>query len=254
MSSRRLFFLVPVFVVFAACGGTGTNTEPVPSGAPPSTELAAPSTSVEPVSMQAVDGVVATANGAVDVYPSIDASTPASTLPPATEFGSPTTLLVTEWQGPAGEWLRVALPVRPNGATGFVHAGDVTIARFAHRIDVDVATKTLRVGDAGGNIVVETPVAIGTPENPTPTGNFYVTDVMDNPNDSGAYGPFAIGLSAHSDTLSEFGGGDGQIGIHGTNQPSSIGTAASHGCVRVPNDVVTQLAGMIALGTPVTIH
>ena len=59
--------------------------------------------------------------------------------------------------------------------------------------------------------------------------------------------------SAHSFTLSEFGGGDGQIGIHGTNQPDSIGTSASHGCVRVPNEVITALAGNIPLGTPVTI-
>ena len=82
----------------------------------------------------------------------------------------------------------------------------------------------------------------------------YVTDVLDTGNDGGAYGPFALGLSAHSETLSEFGGGDGQVGIHGTNDPSSIGNNVSHGCVRVPNDIVSQLAAIVPLGTPVTIH
>jgi lipoprotein-anchoring transpeptidase ErfK/SrfK len=98
-----------------------------------------------------------------------------------------------------------------------------------------------------------TEIAIGAPDTPTPTGSFYVTDLLDNENDNGAYGPFALGLSAHSDTLSEFAGGDGQIGMHGTNEPWSIGQSVSHGCVRVPNDVITQLATSLSLGTPVTI-
>ena len=79
------------------------------------------------------------------------------------------------------------------------------------------------------------------------------TDLLVNADDSGAYGPYALGLSAHSDTLSEFAGGDGQIGLHGTDAPWSIGQDVSHGCVRVPNDVVTQLATSLRLGTPVTV-
>ena len=81
-----------------------------------------------------------------------------------------------------------------------------------------------------------------------------MTDLLDNADDGGAYGPYALGLAAHSDTLSEFAGGDGQIGLHGTNEPWSIGQAASHGCVRVPNEVVAQLATGLPLGTPVTIE
>jgi lipoprotein-anchoring transpeptidase ErfK/SrfK len=53
--------------------------------------------------------------------------------------------------------------------------------------------------------------------------------------------------------LTEFGGGDGQVGIHGTNDPSSIGRPVSHGCVRVANDVITRLATTIPIGTQVTI-
>jgi lipoprotein-anchoring transpeptidase ErfK/SrfK len=70
---------------------------------------------------------------------------------------------------------------------------------------------------------------------------------------SGPYGTFALGLSAHSDRLSEFAGSDAQVGIHGTNDPSSIGRAVSHGCVRVPDDVADVLA-QVPLGTPVLVH
>jgi lipoprotein-anchoring transpeptidase ErfK/SrfK len=62
-----------------------------------------------------------------------------------------------------------------------------------------------------------------------------------------------LGLSARSDTVTEFNGGDGIIGIHGTNNPGSIGHAASLGCVRVPNEVITEIASLVPLGTPVLI-
>ena len=88
---------------------------------------------------------------------------------------------------------------------------------------------------------------------PTPTGTFYFTDPVDlhsQPNT--AYGVFAYGLSGHSDVLTEFGGGDGQIAIHGTNDPSGIGHDVSHGCVRVLNEVIEQVS-KLPLGTPVYI-
>ena len=120
------------------------------------------------------------------------------------------------------------------------------------QLRVDLAARML-TWTRDGQVVLETPVAIGAPDTPTPLGAFYVTDLLDNADDSGAYGPYALGLSAHSDTLSEFAGGDGQIGLHGTDAPWSIGQDVSHGCVRVPNDVVSQLATSLRLGTPVTI-
>lgn len=117
---------------------------------------------------------------------------------------------------------------------------------------VDLAAKTLTWW-RDGRVALVTAVAIGAPETPTPAGAFFVTDLLDNADNNGPYGPYALGLSAHSDTLSEFAGGDGRIGIHGTDAPSSIGQALSHGCVRVPNDIVALLARSVPLGTPVTI-
>jgi len=164
-------------------------------------------------------------------------------------LGSRTTLLVTAEQG---DFVQVSLPTRPNGSTGWVRTDDVELRSTQLAITVDRASHRLTVTN-GGEQVIETSVAIGTTENPTPAGNFYVTDLVQTDDANGAYGPFALGLSGHSETLSEFGGGDGQIAIHGTNDSSSIGNSVSHGCVRVPNDVVNQLAKVIPLGAPVTV-
>lgn len=170
-------------------------------------------------------------------------------LSPTTEFGTTRVLLVTKRKG---AWLRVRLPDRPNGSTGWIRARDVELRQVFDAIDIDLTARRLR-WQRNGETVLETPIAIGAPDTPTPTGRFYITDLLDTP-DGGAYGPYAAGLAAHSDTLSEFGSGDGQIGIHGTNDPSSIGQAVSHGCIRVPNDVITRLVTTLQLGTPVTIR
>ena len=238
MSNVRVWLaVVAAGVVVGACGA-GPSSSPTTSSAP------APE-------WGSVTGVVATTRGELAVYGAGDESV-SYRLPAETEFGSPTTLRVLATH--PGRWLEVAVPVRPNGSRGFVRASDVDLARVEYSIDVDLAAKRLWLNDAEGEVVLETAIAIGSPENPTPTGEFFVTDVLDTGAEGSAYGPFALGLSAHSDTLSEFGGGDGQIGIHGTNRPASIGNAVSHGCIRVPNEIVVRLADSLPLGTPVSIR
>lgn len=166
-----------------------------------------------------------------------------------TSFGSARVLLVDQV---ADGWVRVQLPVRPNGSTGWVRSDQVRLEALAHLLTVDLAARELTLWvDGEVDRVIE--AAVGSAENPTPTGSFFVVDKLDTANGGGAYGPYAFGLSAHSDTLTEFGGGDGQIGIHGTNDPSSLGQAVSHGCVRLPNDSVSLLATELPLGTPVVI-
>jgi lipoprotein-anchoring transpeptidase ErfK/SrfK len=97
-------------------------------------------------------------------------------------------------------------------------------------------------------------VAIGTPSNPTPTGEFFVTDRVTVGNTAGPWGPAALGLSARSDTVTEFNGGDGIVGIHGTNRPGLIGQAVSLGCIRLSNDMITMLHAMVPIGTPVEVR
>ncbi len=174
---------------------------------------------------------------------------PLAHLEQMTEFGSARVLLVEQL---ASDWVEVRLPQRPNESFGWVRASDVTIERLDVIVRVDLQQRQLTIVDHGVQTTMQT-IAVGSEDNPTPTGTFFITDKIDTANDEGAYGPFAIGLSAYSETLSEFAGGNGQIGIHGTNEPTSIGQAVSHGCVRLPNEIITMLANELPLGTMVVI-
>lgn len=174
-------------------------------------------------------------------------------LPNPTKVGGPLAFqVVGEDADATSEWLEVYLPIRPNGSTGWVRRQDVTLSSNPYRIEIDTSEHFLTVFKAG-EVWVETPVAIGTGETPTPIGSFYVIELLEPPDSGGAYGPFAFGLSGFSETLTNFAGGDGVIGIHGTNDPGSLGGDVSHGCVRMANDVISELAGVLPLGTPVVI-
>jgi lipoprotein-anchoring transpeptidase ErfK/SrfK len=151
------------------------------------------------------------------------------------------------------DWYEVYLPMRPNGITGWVRARDVSLRLNPYRIEIDLSTNRLRVFEAGKKIMNE-PVAAGTGGTPTPTGLFYTTILVRPADPGGAYGPYAYGLSAYSEVLFSFAGGDGQVAIHGTNDPSSIGNDVSHGCIRMNNDAIVKMARFLPLGTPVEIR
>jgi lipoprotein-anchoring transpeptidase ErfK/SrfK len=104
-----------------------------------------------------------------------------------------------------------------------------------------------------GKAVLRTPIAAGRAGAPTPAGKYYVTDLLRPPDPNGFYGPHAFGLSAHSRVYTRFLGGDGQVGIHGTNSPQLLGSDVSHGCIRVDNATIARLARIVPLGTPVEI-
>lgn len=150
------------------------------------------------------------------------------------------------------EWFEVLLPIRPNGATGWVRGAEVSLSRNPYRIEIDIARYSLAVYEEN-EPWLSTTVAIGTGETPTPVGRFYVTELLRPPELNGPYGSFAFGLSGFSETLTNYAGGEGVIGIHGTNEPGSLGTDVSHGCVRMENEIIESLAGVLPLGTPVLI-
>lgn len=185
------------------------------------------------------------------IYPEPGAPTPSQTLPAVDELGSPLVLLGV---GSQMGWLHVLLPTRPNGATGWVRAGAVTSSVPAARVEISLAAHSLRlVRISDGAVLLTSVVGIGRPSTPTPTGEFFVRDLFPTGTMNHPYGPFAFGLSGHSDVFQHFGTGDGRIAIHGTNDPASIGADASNGCVHVPNDVDLTLIDQLTLGTPVII-
>jgi lipoprotein-anchoring transpeptidase ErfK/SrfK len=152
----------------------------------------------------------------------------------------------------SGDWLKVMLPIRPNGSTGWVPASTVQLTWDPYRIVVDLSSHRLTVLDVG-RPVLRTSVGVGATATPTPRGTFYLTALLRPPDPAGAYGPFAFGLSGFSPVLKSFGGGPGEIGLHGTDDVSSIGRSVTHGCIRVHNGVITRLAGQLPLGTPVVV-
>lgn len=149
-------------------------------------------------------------------------------------------------------WYRVQLPVRPNGAVGYVRAAAVEVARVTTRVEVDLSERRL-VFFREGRRMLRARVAVGASITPTPTGKYYVNQRLTAPDPWGPFGPAAIGISAFSPVLQEWAQG-GPIAIHGTNDPGSIGQAASHGCVRVRNDVLSVLFRQVPVGTPVVIR
>ncbi len=193
--------------------------------------------------------LVVRADGDLELHDGPDPSSPARTIAARTELGSQTALLVTDRRD---GWIQVLVPGRPTGATAWIEDEGLTVAEVTLRIQVDLAARTLTLTD-GGTEVLTTSVAVGAPETPTPTGRFSMTDKLDTQAPSGPYGRYAIGLSGRSEVLTEFAGGDGQIGIHGTNDPASIGHDVSHGCIRVPNEVMEELNRLLPLGTPVVV-
>jgi hypothetical protein len=148
-------------------------------------------------------------------------------------------------------WYYAALPARPNGVAGFIMARDVRILRVRTRIAVDLSDRELVLYN-DGQPVLTARVAIGAPSTPTPTGRYYVNQRIIASDPSGPWGPGAVGISAFSDVLQEWAQG-GPIAIHGTNDPSSIGHAVSHGCIRLENGVLRRVFRIAQAGTPVII-
>jgi lipoprotein-anchoring transpeptidase ErfK/SrfK len=151
------------------------------------------------------------------------------------------------------DWLEVLLPARPNESTGWVRADDVRLSRHDYRITVDLDAHRLRVF-RGDDAIVDETVAVGTVTYPTPGGRYYTTELLRQPDPGGAYGPYAYGLSGYSEVLTEFAGGDGQLGLHGTNEPESLGTDVSHGCIRMRNEAIELLVEELPLGVPVSVR
>lgn len=167
-----------------------------------------------------------------------------------TEFGSPQALLVVATRS---GWLGVLSPQAGNGHTGWIPRGTATLGRVDWRIEVSLARKQITVLD-GNRPVVHYRTAIGTAQAPTPVGRFAVTDRLLTGSATGPYGCCILALSAHAPhAIQGWGGGD-RIAIHATTATTTIGTAASHGCLRVDAENARWLLGHIPLGTPVVIR
>lgn len=112
--------------------------------------------------------------------------------------------------------------------------------KSGYSITINVNHHTLTLYH-NGNVFKVYPVAVGKPSSPTPKGTFKIVNKAMNP--GGPFGARWLGLNAPN----------GDYGIHGTNNPSSIGKDVSNGCIRMYNNNVIELYNLVQIGTTVKI-
>jgi hypothetical protein len=238
--------LLALAPVVAACGSS-TPEQTAPTSAPASTPA---EESGRYISAEA------NTEGQVQIYSEPDESKKLRTLTNPRLINDdpnlpvPLVMMVEEEQG---DWLKVSLPVRPNGSVGWVKAADFSTIKHNFRVEITLGAFDIKAFD-GDQQVFQAKIGLGTDENPTPGGTYYTTELLEPPDPNGPYGKYAYGLSGHSDTLTSFAGGPGQLGVHGTNQPDKIGSKVSAGCIRLTNADIEKLVQLgMPLGTPVII-
>ncbi|QXC62870.1 L,D-transpeptidase [Aquihabitans sp. G128] len=253
---------IPVVVIltigsaFALVGFTSTEAPTVPDAVRISTRASATSTLSGtwpgPAKKKAPTSfLVADANGpSVSLFQAPDVpylEKPALANP--THEGLPVVFLVLAEKGP---WLQVRVSSRPNNLVLWVEKAQVTLRKVPNRVLVEVGAHRVTVLH-GDDVLLQETVAVGAPATPTPLGTFFVDGIVKVPYDTGPYGAYQVSVAGFSDVLQSFGGGVGQIAMHGTNRPELLGQNVSNGCVRMTNDAITRMAQLAPLGTPVDV-
>lgn len=162
----------------------------------------------------------------------------------------PSAFMVTESTMVNGKlWVRIQLPKRPNGSQGWVSEDSVELRKINTWIRVKIGGRKVQVVRKG-KVIKTFAAAVGTGGTPTPKGLFAIHDPVPT---SGQLGPYIFVLTAHSNVLKTFAGGNGVVGIHGWPSSSVLGKAVSHGCVRLSRSGARALARFAQPGTPVEI-
>ena len=149
-------------------------------------------------------------------------------------------------------WVQVRLPNRPNRAAAWVSAGRVVLRPTRWRVEIDVARRQV-TALRDGRPVRRFGAVVGAPGTPTPRGRFAIYEIDRQPDPFGFLGPVALHLTAHSAVLDNYGGGPGRVALHGRGGASlldPLGSAASHGCIRVDSGEAAWLARRLRPGRP----
>jgi len=164
--------------------------------------------------------------------------------------GAPAVFVVLQQKGELAE---VLLPVRPAGSSGWVRLSEVTLSQHRWRMVVELGAHRLTVFQGPDVVRVET-IGVGTAATPSPGGRWYTTELLRPPHPDGPYGSYAFGLSGFTGNDTGPAGAFGQLGLHGTNDPSSLGRDVSLGCFRMSNEAISALATQLPLGVPVDVR
>lgn len=253
LGSSAAIVVIAALVIGFVAFRSGANDDRPTVGKKPAPAAGGPTTTTLP------PGVSLVAQATVPqlaVYDAPDAPAPSRSLENPwllngeADKAIPQAFLVEE-QRPDG-WVRVLLPERPNGSSGWIRQIDVKLTPNPYRLQVNLGDHKIKVFERT-EVRYEGDVAIGKPSTPTPTGRYYIRVLIQAINPNEVYGPFAYGLSAHSDVLTQFNGGDAETGVHGNNDKSVLGKSVTAGCIRMDNDEITRLSKILPLGTPVEI-
>lgn len=154
------------------------------------------------------------------------------------------------------QWLRVLLPIRPDHSTGWIPRNNVVLSQTRYWVVVDKRARTVTV-DLDGHPLHSYEAVIGAAGTPTPDGLAAIWERDPQPDPTGFLGPWALPLTVLSNVLHNFGGGPGRVAIHGrdgTSLENPLGSAASHGCIRIDDGPITWMAHHLPQGTPVEIE
>jgi lipoprotein-anchoring transpeptidase ErfK/SrfK len=163
------------------------------------------------------------------------------------------TVLPALRESDSGAWVRVRLPGRPNSHAGWIRTAHTRQTSTLWRLSLDLSARRVTVR-LGGRVERRFRAVIGTASTPTPLGRFFVEEgVALAPWHAGR--PYALATSARSNVLQEFAGGPGQIALHGTaGLAGALGSASSHGCIRLSTGAIVWLARRIGGGVPLSIR
>jgi len=186
---------------------------------------------------------------AVRAHPSGSANV-VGTMPSGSKYYDVPITAWVEEVSPDGRWGRVEIPYVWPRRHGWIPLRGLARRTTAVEVHADLSERRITVTKFG-RVLFGMPAAIGSAGSPTPPGEYFVTDRISF---SGGYlGTFAFGISGIQPRLPPGWSGGNQLAIHGTNAPSSIGTPASAGCLRVSERSLDRLKPLLRLGTPVIV-
>jgi L,D-transpeptidase catalytic domain len=171
---------------------------------------------------------------------------------PTTEFGSPRALAVAARRG---AWLGIVTSERPNNRLAWVRrdSAGIGLRRTRWSLHADLSDRALTLRKEGRE-VHRLRVAIGRPGSETPTGRFAVTDKLSGARFGPYYGCCILALSGTQPNTPPGWTGGNRLAIHGTDAPSTIGSAASAGCLRASDADLRPLMAKVPLGTTLFIR
>jgi lipoprotein-anchoring transpeptidase ErfK/SrfK len=165
-------------------------------------------------------------------------------------YGEPHTAWIQD-RSSNGRYGKVAVPYSGTQASGWIRIAGLDLSHTPYGVRIDLSRHLVTVLRLD-KVIMSFPAATGAPSSPTPPGRYFVTDLV-AATPGGSFGSYAFGLSGIQPKLPVGWSGGDQLAIHGTNDPSSIGTSASAGCLRVSEHALDRLKPLLSLGTPVTV-